>query len=321
MESPDTDRYFGEVLRAAAKGTRLSRAQALKTYFLFLELRHKVEIHQMTGRVVECPIDEINRPRGRQQAKLRIPPTAGQVDHLFAGWREELATCRKFAPTARNYTACRLMSEVGLRVNEVCKLDLADVKWDLGRFGKLHIRHGKGARGSGPRERMVPLINNGARRCGSSSRTGGVTSVTTTLGPASRGCHPSGRTATRRRPGSVTRPYGQPWPGLPVRSRHRPGPASRRCSSARMAAAGRRAECGRHRSDPTRPRRTTAASGPVVDQRDHPFPGPGTTSALAMTDVQLAESAQVPLDVGQVEFAHLVDPQPDLGHQPAGGVV
>jgi hypothetical protein len=30
----------------------------------------------------------------------------------------------------------------------------------LGRFGKLHVRHGKGARGSGPRERMVPLINN-----------------------------------------------------------------------------------------------------------------------------------------------------------------
>src|SRR5664279_4977995 len=81
----------------------------------------------MTGRVVECPIDEINRPRGRQQAKLRIPPTAGQVDHLFAGWREELATCRKFAPTARNYTACRLMSEVGLRVNEVCKLDLVQL--------------------------------------------------------------------------------------------------------------------------------------------------------------------------------------------------
>ena len=28
-----------------------------------------------------------------------------------------------------------------------------------GRFGKLHVRLGKGARGSGPRERMVPLIN------------------------------------------------------------------------------------------------------------------------------------------------------------------
>ena len=114
----------------------------------------------MTGRVVECPIDEVNRPRGRQQARLRIPPPAGQVGRLFAGWRGELATCRKFAPAARNYTACKLMADVGLRVNEACRLDLADVKWDLGLFGKFHVRHGKGARGSGPRERMVPLINN-----------------------------------------------------------------------------------------------------------------------------------------------------------------
>ncbi len=52
------------------------------------------------------------------------------------------------------------MAEVGLRVNETCKLDLPDIKWGLGRFGKLHVRLGKGARGSGPRERMVPLINN-----------------------------------------------------------------------------------------------------------------------------------------------------------------
>jgi hypothetical protein len=42
------------------------------------------------------------------------------------------------------------MAEVGLRVNEACQLDLADVKWDLGRFGKIHVRMGKGARGSGP---------------------------------------------------------------------------------------------------------------------------------------------------------------------------
>ena len=82
-----------------------------------------------------------------------------QVAALFAGWRAELATCRKFAPAARNYAAARLMAEVGLRVNEACHLDLADIKWDLGRFGKLHVRMGKGARGSGPRERMVPLIN------------------------------------------------------------------------------------------------------------------------------------------------------------------
>ncbi|WP_329142504.1 hypothetical protein OIU91_02520 [Streptomyces sp. NBC_01456] len=82
---------------------------------------------------------------------------------LFTGWGGELATCRKFAPTARNCTASNLMSQVGLGVSEACKLDLADIKWDLGRFGKLHVRHGEGARGSGPRERMVPLINGADR--------------------------------------------------------------------------------------------------------------------------------------------------------------
>ena len=114
MEPADADTYFGKVLRDAAKGTRLGRSQALRTYFLFLEIRHKIELHQMTGRVAQCPVDEMNRPRGAGRAALRIPPSAVQVAVLFAGWRAELATCRKFAPAARSYAAARLMAEVGL---------------------------------------------------------------------------------------------------------------------------------------------------------------------------------------------------------------
>jgi len=163
MEPADADAYFGRVLRGAPSGTRLARAQALATYFEFLELRHKVELHAMTGRVVACPIDELNRPRGTKDARLRIPPRPEELAGFFAGWAKELASCRKFAPSARNYTAAKLMAEVGLRVNEVRNLDLADVKWELGPFGKLHVRHGKGARGSGPRERMVPLVNHADR--------------------------------------------------------------------------------------------------------------------------------------------------------------
>ncbi|MGH3536586.1 MAG: site-specific integrase, partial [Pseudonocardiaceae bacterium] len=68
MEPADADTYFGKVVRHSAKRTRLARAQALTTYFAFLELRYKVEIHQLTGRVVECPIDEMNRPRGSKDA-------------------------------------------------------------------------------------------------------------------------------------------------------------------------------------------------------------------------------------------------------------
>ena len=163
MEPADADAYFGRVLRGAPSGTRLVRSQALRTFFEFLELRHKAELHQLTGRVVACPIDELNRPRGRKDARLRIPPRAEELADLFAGWAGELASCRKFAPSARNYTAAKLMATVGLRVNEVRNLELADVKWELGPFGKLHVRCGKGARGSGPRERMVPLVNHADR--------------------------------------------------------------------------------------------------------------------------------------------------------------
>lgn len=49
MGPTDADGYFGKVLRQSAKNTRLARAQALKTYFCFLELRHKVEIHALAA--------------------------------------------------------------------------------------------------------------------------------------------------------------------------------------------------------------------------------------------------------------------------------
>jgi site-specific recombinase XerD len=163
MEPADADRYFGQALRGGSSATRIARAQALRVYFEFLELRHKVEIHAMTGRVLECPVDEMNRPRGRKEARLRIPPRTEELAGFYARWAEDLACCRKFAPSARNYAAAKLMSGVGLRVNEARRLDLDDVKWELGRFGKLHVRHGKGARRSGPRERMVPLIGDSAR--------------------------------------------------------------------------------------------------------------------------------------------------------------
>ncbi|MEU4592287.1 tyrosine-type recombinase/integrase [Micromonospora aurantiaca (nom. illeg.)] len=163
MQPGDADRYFGAVLRGAAKGTRLAKAQSLSTYFEFLELRFRAEIYSLTGRILECPLDEMNRPRGRADIGLRIPPGEDEIEVLFEGWRANLVSCRKFAPTARSYVAARLMALLGLRVNEVRMLDLADVRWDLGRFGKLHVRFGKGSQGSGPRERVVPLINGADR--------------------------------------------------------------------------------------------------------------------------------------------------------------
>lgn len=38
-------------------------------------------------------------------------------------------------------------------------LDMRDWRRDLGDYGKLHIRFGKGSRGRGPKTRLVPAIN------------------------------------------------------------------------------------------------------------------------------------------------------------------
>ena len=77
--------------------------------------------------------------------EIRVPPAEAEIERLFARWREELATRRKFVPAARHYAAARLEADVGLPVNEIRMLDLDDVRWELGRFGKLNVRYGKGA--------------------------------------------------------------------------------------------------------------------------------------------------------------------------------
>jgi integrase/recombinase XerD len=49
MQPADADAYFGKVLRDAAPSTRTGRASALAVFFEYLELRHKIELHSLTG--------------------------------------------------------------------------------------------------------------------------------------------------------------------------------------------------------------------------------------------------------------------------------
>ena len=63
-----------------------------------------------------------------------------EIEGLFAGRREELATTRKFAPAARNYMVAPLAAEVALRINELRMLDLDDVRWEPGSFAVWQAR-------------------------------------------------------------------------------------------------------------------------------------------------------------------------------------
>ena len=129
--------------------------------FRYLEQRHGAEIYHLTGCRVECPVDELNRPRGGQDTMIRIPPPESVLQALFGAWRTDLEETRKFVTEARDFTACRLMAKVGLRINETAKLDVDDIRNvpEQARLPKLNVRFGKGAYGSGPKLRVVPLLN------------------------------------------------------------------------------------------------------------------------------------------------------------------
>ncbi|WP_406162309.1 tyrosine-type recombinase/integrase [Streptomyces sp. NBC_01005] len=159
MQPQDMDRFLVEGQRGNDPTTKANKARTLAVFFEFLELRHAAEIHIATGHLVTSPIDEINRPKGASNRRVRIPPTTTQIDSLFTGWQNQLSSARKYGPMARNYTAMRLASLIGPRISELCLLNIDDIHWDLGEFGKVLLR-GKASRGkSGKKERLAPLIN------------------------------------------------------------------------------------------------------------------------------------------------------------------
>jgi len=156
----DADRFLNEQRRVGhAPSTRSSKAAILAQFYAFVIARYQGDIHALTGWVVEQPIDEFNKPASVLVGRVRVPPSDIEVDELFAKWRSTLPTARKYLPAARDYFAASLWRRLGLRINETVMLDVRDWRPDLGGLGKLHVRHGKGARGRGPKARLVPAIN------------------------------------------------------------------------------------------------------------------------------------------------------------------
>jgi integrase/recombinase XerC len=156
----DADRFLADQRRAGRSvSTRAGKAGSLALFFDFVISRYQGDIHALTGVVVEQPIDEFNRQSGASLGKVRVPPSDMEVGELFAKWRGSVLEARKYLPAARDYFAASLWRRLGLRMNETVMLDVRDWRPDLGGFGKLHVRHGKGSRGRGPKGRLVPAIN------------------------------------------------------------------------------------------------------------------------------------------------------------------
>ncbi|BBU20983.1 phage integrase family protein [Mycobacterium xenopi] len=162
VTADDVDRVVGELASSGrAVSTRRNYLQVFKGFHRFLEVRKAAEIEAAFGVRLDCPIDEFNAARhvGDDTPAAEAPPRPERVAGFFEFLKSRIATARKYAPAARDYALFRTLYHAGLRSEEVVMLDRSDVHFGRGPFGKLHVRFGKGAKGSGPRPRWVPMLD------------------------------------------------------------------------------------------------------------------------------------------------------------------
>jgi integrase/recombinase XerD len=158
----DVDRLVGGL---AAEGlsaaTRRGYVQSFKGFYRFLQVRRASAIESAFGVRLVCPVDEFNASRhvGDDSPALAPPPSPERIEEFFGFLKGRIATARKYAPAARDYALFRTLYHAGLRADEASQLGATDAHFDRGPFGKLHVRFGKGTRGSGPRPRWVPMLD------------------------------------------------------------------------------------------------------------------------------------------------------------------
>ncbi|MFH9968363.1 tyrosine-type recombinase/integrase [Streptomyces mirabilis] len=154
------DRFYAGQGRRRARSTVRSKLVKVDSYFAFLEQRYAGEIARRFGATVESPVDTFNRPVHRGDFGLRIPPSQRALTECFTQWRASLPAARKYQVAVRDYVMAKLAYISGVRASELCAVRLGDIHWELGQWGRFVVQ-GKGAGGSGKRERQAYLFAEG----------------------------------------------------------------------------------------------------------------------------------------------------------------
>jgi integrase/recombinase XerC len=129
-------------------------------FYAFLEQRYAGVIARRFGASVDSPVDRFNRPRHRGDFGVRVPPTQSAMQDFFSAWRDDLPNARKYAVACRDYVMTKIAYISGVRAAELVGVRIGDVHWEHGQWGRFLVR-GKGAHGSGPREREAYLFQQG----------------------------------------------------------------------------------------------------------------------------------------------------------------
>jgi integrase len=153
------DHYFAGAGKRKASTIR-QKLNKIDGYYAFLEQRYAGEIARRVGATVESPVDLFNQPRHRGDFGMRVPPSKRATKEFFASWRSDLPNARKFPVAARDYVMAKTTYFTGVRAAELCSVRIGDLHWELGTHGRFLV-HGKGANGSGPRDRDAFMFREG----------------------------------------------------------------------------------------------------------------------------------------------------------------
>jgi parallel beta-helix repeat protein len=88
-------------------------------------------------------------------------PSKNSLREFFRYIRTQANTSRKPFVTNRDYALFSLMYHSGIRQDECRMIDVSDVNFE---HRTIHIRFGKGTKGSGKRERWVPIVLHGIEK-------------------------------------------------------------------------------------------------------------------------------------------------------------
>ncbi|MET8249241.1 site-specific integrase [Streptomyces sp. NPDC005202] len=160
LTSRQVDKYFSGAGKPGRHATMRSKMNRIDSYFAFLEQRYAGEILRCFGAAIQSPVDSFNRPEHRGDFGLRIPSSVRATKEFFASWRDALPSARKYPVAVRNYVMSKLTYISRVRAAELCSVRMGDVHWESGQWGRFLV-FGKGANGSGPREREAYLFAEG----------------------------------------------------------------------------------------------------------------------------------------------------------------
>lgn len=149
------------VRRGLATSTRRSYCAAIRSVFDFLLSECAEDVENATGARLRQPVTAATAPRIRfgDSFARSAPPSKATIRRLTKGLRSRLREAARPAIAGRDLAVIETLYLTAMRARELIQLDVDDLHPGKGASGQIHIRFGKGAYGSGPRARWIPMLD------------------------------------------------------------------------------------------------------------------------------------------------------------------